>query len=477
MRRPHRTDRSAARRSALPPVVLALLFSSLAACSLFENKLEAVKSAGELVVLTRVSNTTYYDSPEGPAGFEYDLAKAFADHLGVGLRMVAADKFADVIPRLARGEADMAAAGITVTAARRALIRFTPPYQEIRQQVIYRLDDPRPAGVGDLVGRQIEVHAGTSYVERLTELKKEHPGLKWNETDKETEELLQLVWEGLLDVTIADSSIVALNRQYFPELQVAFDIQQPEALAWAFPRSDDNSLYDAAVKFLEEFRASGELRHLIDRYYGAAARSEYVNLMVYQLRIQNRLPRFQSTFEKAGKEFNHDWRLLAAIGYQESYWDPKATSPTGVRGIMMLTEETAKQMGVRNRLRADQSIHGGARYIRQMIDRMPDTVTGPDRVWLALAAYNVGIHHLEDARVLTEKQGGDPNKWNDVKERLPLLADKSWHPKTKYGFARGREPVVFVNRVRTYYDVLVKLDEEERAKGTTEALKLKAPAI
>lgn len=461
-----------------PALLLLLFIPYLLSCSFFENnKLRAVKSAGELVVLTRTSPTTYFETPDGPAGFEYDLVKSFADYLGVKPRFVIAEKFTDIIPRLIKGDADMAAAGITVTEARSKLVRFGPPYQLIRQQVIYRLGTDRPATVQDLIGRQIEVQGGTSYIERLNELKQVYPELKWTEADKDTEDMLQLVWEGLLELTIADSNIVAINRQYFPEIQVAFDIQKPESLAWALPLSEDQSLSNAAIKFLESSRASGELAQLIDRYYGPASHSNFINLSVFKVRIRSRLPQYQFLFEKAGQDFDLDWRLLAAIAYQESYWDPKATSPTGVRGIMMLTDETADQLGIADRLDAAQSIEGGTRYIQGLIEHLPPGITGPDRIWMALAAYNIGISHLEDARIITQKQGQDPNKWNDVKKYLPLLADAAWYPKTKNGYARGLEPVIFVNSVRTYYDVLVKLDDDERAKNKPEALNLKAPAI
>jgi membrane-bound lytic murein transglycosylase F len=455
------------------------LVGLLASCSLFDdNTLAQVKSSGELAVLTYKSPTTFFDSPEGPAGFEYDLAKAFADYLGVKLKLVVAESFGDILPRLQHTEADLAAAGLTPTESRRAQFRFTPPYMEIRQQVVYRLGTSPPARIPALAGRQIEVHAGTSYAERLHELRQQYPELTWTEVeDKETDELLQSVWEGLLELTIAYSHIVALNRQFFPELQVAFDIHTPVALSWAFPPGEDDSLYNAAVQFLEESRTSGELASLVDRYYGPASRSSYVNLTVYRLRIQNRLPEYQTLFERAAKHHNLDWRLLAAIGYQESYWDPRAVSSTGVRGLMMLTEETAQQLDVADRLDPESSISGGARYIRQMIDRIPPGVTGPDRVWMALAAYNIGIHHLEDARIITQSQGGDPDKWNDVKERLPLLAQRAWYSTARFGYARGQEPVRFVNRVRTYYDVLVRTDEEERSKKRSEALKMRVPAI
>lgn len=467
-------------RSRVTPILAWVAVASLlSSCSYFDdNRLHAVKRSGELTVLTYVSSTTYYETPEGPAGFEYDLAKAFADSLGVRLRVVVAPQFVEILPRLTQGEADFAAAGLAVTDARRAQVRFTSPYQQIRQQVVYRLGSARPAKIEELIGREIEVPAGTAYAERLSTLKQEHPALKWLESrERPSEDLLQLVWEGLLDLTVADSHIVAVNSQFFPELQVAFDLNKPEPMAWAFPLSDDTSLYDAAMTFFKDYQRSGSLAQVVDRYYGPASRSNFINLTVYQLRIRNRLPLYQSTLQQTAKKYGLDWRLLAAMGYQESYWDPTITSPTGVRGFMMLTSDTAGELGVADRLDAASSIEGGARYLRQIIDRLPERITDPDRQWFALAAYNVGINHLEDARILTQKQGGNPDRWNDVKERLPLLSEAKWYKQTRYGYCRGIEPVRFVNRIRTYYDVLAKIDEEEKLKNLTHALKLKAPAI
>jgi membrane-bound lytic murein transglycosylase F len=455
----------------------ALLAALLASCSLLETRLEQVRSAGEVVVIMPAGPTTYYVTPEGPAGFEYDLAKAFAEHLGVQLRVVALERHADVVPTLLKGGGDLVA-GLTLNDAPEAALRFTAPYQTIRQQVVYRLGSVWPQSVEQLPGRELEVRADSRHSRRLTELRREHPALRWLETtEKGSEELLQLVWEGLLDLTVADSHVIALNRQFFPELQLAFNIQEPEGLAWAFRADEDDTLYRAAAQFLVGQQKSGELAQLVDRYYGPASHANFINLTVYNLRIQNRLPYFQLMFEKVGKRHNLDWRLLAAIGYQESYWDPKAVSPTGVRGLMMLTAETAQRLGVKDRLDPLQSIEGGTRYLREMFERLPDTVTGQDRLWMAIAAYNVGLYHLEDARVITQAQGGDPNRWNDVKERLPLLESRKWAERAKYGFARGREPVLFVNRVRTYHDVLAKYDEEERARRHTEALKIKVPGI
>jgi membrane-bound lytic murein transglycosylase F len=443
-----------------------------------ETKLDAVKHAGELVVLTRNSPTTFYEGPDGPAGFEYDLAHAFAERLGVTLRMKTVDHFRDVLPMVADGQGDFAAAGITVTPLRETEIRFTPSYQTIRQQVVCNLTTAPPANVEGLIGRHLEVASGTSYVELLNQLKLVYPALSWTVIENvETEDLLAQVEQGLIELTVADSNIVDLSRQFNPDLRVAFDLGEPEKLAWAFPLSDDDSLFQAASQFLEDMRASGALAQLIERHYGAASRLNPFNVAVYTEKIRTDLPRYQQIFKKAGRRYALDWRLLAAISYQESYWNPEAVSPTGVRGIMMLTETTAQHLGIADRMDAHQSINGGAAYLRTLIDRIPEHIPEPDRTWFALAAYNVGINHLEDARILTQVQDGDPDRWADVKTRLPLLSKPAWYTKTKHGYARGYEPVQFVNRVRSYYEILRRADAANRARNRSDALRLRAPAL
>ena len=455
-----------------------ILFPVASGCTLSdETRLAAAKRAGEITVLTYAGTTTYYETPDGAAGFEHDLAKAFADHLGLRLRVALVPRYADVLPRLLAGQGDFAAADLTDTEARRARVRFAPPYFQVHQQVVYRLGDARPANAEDLFVRDVEVQSGTPAAETLRDLKGSRPDLAWTETDIGPEQLLQLVWEGLLDLTVADSNLVTLNRQYFPELQVAFDIGKPEPVAWAFRPTDDSSLSDAASAFLQEFKRSGALAQLVDRYYGPASRSNFINLTVFRARAHDRLPNYQQLLEDAGAKYKLDWRLLAALAYQESYWNPSSVSYTGVQGFMMLTRETAAELGIDDRLDVAASIDGGARYLRELLDRLPPRTGLPDRLWFALAAYNTGLYHLEDARIITQEQGGDPDKWTDVRKRLPLLAEPKWYTRARYGYARGDEPVRFVSRVRAYYDVLAKIDDEDKARHTTRALKLKAPAI
>ncbi|MFV1996943.1 MAG: membrane-bound lytic murein transglycosylase MltF [Acidiferrobacterales bacterium] len=441
------------------------------------NKLESVKKAGELVVLTRQSPTTYYEGPDGYLGIEYDMAKEFADLLGVELKMVVPSRFGDILTLLQKNKADMAAAGLTVTMARKKIVRFAPPYQRIRQQLVYRLGTKKPRSVADIVGEDIIVTAGTTYAERLGQLQKKYKNLAWEESrEMDTEQLVHAVAEGTLTFTIADSNIVDANRPLYPDLRIAFNMQKREALAWAFPLSQDASLYNEAIKYQNTIRRNGHIKVLLERYYGAVE-TDYFNMTLYQLRIQNVLPSFKRLFEEAGQKYNIDWRLLAAIAYQESNWNSRATSPTGVRGLMMLTESTAKEMEVEDRLDAAQSVEGGAKYIREMIDRMPDSIREPDRTWMALASYNVGYYHLMDAREITIRQRGNPDNWRDVKRRLPLLSRATVYTKLKYGYARGNEPVRYVSRIRRYYDVLTKLDKKVQDELRNDAIGLTAPAI
>lgn len=420
-----------------------------------DNQLERIKSRGELVVITRGSPTTYYEGAEGETGLEYDLASGFADYIGVKLRLVVADRFNEIIPSLIDEKVDLAAAGLTVTDERQQIIRFGPPYQEISQHIIYHRRHSKPEKLEDLYNSNIEIIAGTSHEENLKNLSQTHQDLHWTAIeDAESDQLLQLVWEKVIDYTIADSNELMIYQRFFPEIETAFEISKPQQLAWAFPQSDDSSLYDAANQYFEEIRKTGQLTQIIERHYGHTKDFDYVGTRRFLRHIKTRLKRYREFFENAGEKHSIDWKLLAAVGYQESHWNRRAVSPTGVRGIMMLTRDTAYQLGIKNRTNPKSSIFGGADYLSQMIARIDKEITDPDRTWMGLAAYNVGYYHLQDAREITAMRGGDPNKWIDVKESLPLLARRKWYKNTKHGYARGWEPVRYVENIRSYYDVL-----------------------
>ena len=452
----------------------------IAACDLFPTShLQRVKDEGVLRVLTRNNATTFYQGPHGPAGLEYDLVSAFAEYLEVRLKLEIPETLSQVLQKIQAGEADIAAAGLTVTDERKALFNFGTSYQRITPQLVYRVGTRSPKNLDALHG-SLEVVSDSSHAERLRSLQVEHPELSFQETKElDSEELLNLVWEQVIDFTVADSNEVAISRRFYPELRVAFDISPPEALAWAFPPGEDRSLVDKADEFLNALKENGQLDRLLKRYYAYVSEFDYVGTRRYMKHIDQRLPSYQAWFEQAGKDTGVDWRLLAAIGYQESHWNPKAVSPTGVRGLMMLTKATMQQMGInKNRHDAQASIDGGARYIARVKKRIPSRIKEPDRTWMALAAYNIGYGHLEDARILAKDDGADADKWIDVKKYLPLLSQKKWYQQTRYGYARGREPVRYVENVRSYYDILVWITDKERPPARqTPALTVDSPAL
>lgn len=456
-----------------------ILCLSLSACSRPPSLLEQVRQQNQLIVITRNSSTTYFEGPDGPTGFEYELAKRFADYLGVELHIVIPPNFNDILPLVALGDAHIAAAGLTVTDKRREKVRFGPAYLTITPQLVYRSGTPRPKSLADLNGT-LEVIAGSSHQEYLEQLQRQYPELKWeSNSEQNSEELLAMVWQQLIDYTVADSTELSVNRHFYPELSPAFDLGKPESVAWAFSKASDKSLYLAAVTFFNKLKTSGTLKQLVERYFSHVDDFDYVGTRRYQAHVEQRLPAFRDLFIKAAAEVDMDWRLLAAIGYQESHWDPDAVSPTGVRGLMMLTRDAAKDLSIEDRRDPEQSIHGGAEYLLRMRERIPERITEPDRTWLALAAYNVGIGHLEDARILTMKNKGDPDKWVDVKKNLPLLSKEKWFQQTRHGYARGREPVRYVENIRTYYDILVWLTEQEApaTTGRREPLQFGSPAL
>lgn len=434
---------------------LALISLLLGSCSLPVPLLEQVKRDGVMVVATRVSPTTYFQEKDGFSGMEYELVELFAAELGVKVRYVLPKSFSETIPVVERGEVHFAAAGLTITPSREERVRFTPAYQEIREQAVYLRGTRRPRDPEDLVGKQIEVLAGSSHEERLEQFKEDLPQLSWDSPQQVTsQELLKRVSTGEIEITLADSNELALARRFYPKLESAFEVGDPQRLAWAFPHAEDSSLFDAARDFMERIQQNGVLDQLLERYYGYTGRLNLVDKLTFERDLENRLPALEPFFKEAAEETGIDWMMLAAIGYQESHWNPKAVSPTGVRGVMMLTQATADQIGIDDRTDPRDSILGGARYLRLIEQKIPDRIAEPDRMWLALAGYNIGFGHLEDARILTQRDGKDPDKWADVKKYLPLLSKKKYYKTVKLGFARGREPVNYVDNIRNYHDLL-----------------------
>lgn len=431
--------------------------------------LEQVREAGELRVLSRNGPTTYYEGPKGYTGYEYTLLKGFADEIGVELVIVEESSLGKMFNRLTNTTSEhLAAANIAVTPKRSKRVQFTRPFIEVQQQLIYHKGLSEPRELGDLIGLDLVVIAHSAHVERLKEMHETYPELSWREIDNaEMIDLMEMVHKGEADAALVDSHAFELNRYAYSRVRAGFFLPGSQQLAWAFPPSEDASLYEAANAYLNRIAENGELAAIHHRFFQPMPVEEVDTADVFALmrRLEHRFPRWEEDLRAAGEEFGLDWTLLAAISYQESHWDPNSVSPTGVRGLMMLTRATASEVGVDNRIDPTQSIYGGARYFRNLLDRIPTRVTGEeDRLYMALAAYNVGMGHLEDARVLTERHGDNPNIWADVSKYLPLLSKRQYFSNTKHGYARGWEPVHYVRKVRSYHRILAWYAEQEERR-------------
>ena len=451
------------------PIIIFTLAILIGTCSSPPPLLDQVLETGELRVVTRDSPTAYIITSDGPSGPEFDLAQAFADDLGVALVMDPVASISEILPRLVSGKSHMAAAGLSITDTRREYLNFGHPYKSVDVHMIYKLGTGKPRSQDDVLDRSIEVTASSSHVDLLSTIQTSYPALQWVENaDVEVADLLAKVATGEIDITVADSPDFDIQRHFYPDLRVALDLDIGDPIAWGFPKGVGDTLLARADDFLIRSYRNGLLTQVQDRYYGFTKKFDYVGTRNFIRHFKSRLPRYRGMFEEAGNQWDVDWRLLAAIGYQESHWRSQARSPTGVRGIMMLTLATAAYLGLDDRLDPKNSIFGGAQYFARQIERVADTVAEPDRTWMALAAYNVGFNHIKDARTIVEWDGGNPDIWVNISEALPLLSQRKWYSRVPYGYARGWEPVLYVNNIRAYYNILLWLTEKEEIESPAE---------
>lgn len=448
--------------SSYKPLLFGLIFGIailLSSCQPYSNNTELSRILDEevLKVGSIYGRTTYYNGRISQEGFEYELAKGFAEFLDVRLEVYPYYSYAELIDQLDAKRVDLLAANITMTEARKQAYKFGPAYQSLNFELVYQKGKDRPHDLDDLEG-DLTIIANDLYREPMEAKAVEMANFSWQETsEKDIEELLEMVANGELDYTISDSNILAVARRRYANLGIGFSITDTLKLGWMLNKDTDDSLRAALLEYFGDLQSSGKLAVLEDKYFGHVRSFDFVDTRAFMRSVKHKLPKYKDMFEAhAGST---DWRLIAAMAYQESHWDPNAVSPTGVRGMMMLTLATASDLGVESRTDAEQSINGGARYFASLLRRIPARIQEPDREWMALAAYNIGLGHLEDARRITEREGYNPDLWIDVKKHLPLLRQKKYYKNTRYGYARGNEAVNYVENIRRYYDSLLWLEQ------------------
>ena len=454
-----------------PFLLVGGLFLSLVACDASKEPvsvLDRIKKEGILHVVTYNSPITYFEDRAGKTGFEYQLIKSFAKELGVNLAVEQVNNIDDVYATVADNPLWLGAASLVKNPTRMKQVSFSTPYLNVDTVVVYNKEGMRPTRVEDLLGKSLLVIKGSDQADQLKSLKEQYPNIAYQESDSvDVTDLLQSLEENKAGVALVSSNALAMTQVYYPNVRVGFTLKQNLEVSWVVAETkDDQSLLTEVNEFLDKSKQNGLITALNNRFFGHLDVLGYVGAYSFAQHLQERLPKYEKYFAAYGKQYNLDWKLLAAIGYQESHWDPSAVSPTGVRGLMMLTQNTATAMGVKNRLEAEQSIMGAAKLFDLLKQSLSDDIKDPDRIFFALAAYNMGQGHLADVQKIAEMNSLDPNAWHNINKVLPLISQKQWYKQVRYGYARGFETKQFVRNVRRYYDILNWLNYSQRENNT-----------
>lgn len=417
------------------------------------NALERIKRTGILRLITDNSINTYYYYNGQPTGFEYEIAVAFADFLNVELDVVVPG-WNNMFTCLEQGKGDFIASGLVITREGIEKVNFSIPYMTIRQHVIHHQKDSGPGKIEDLTSLTLHVNRETSYHSRLSELKKSGIPLNYILYDNvSTEELIRMVHDKEIKYTIASNTIALMSQRYYPDIRIGIPIQEKESLAWAV-RKKDPEMLEQVNKFFLYANETGLIKKISDQYFSNIKDSDPLDLKKFHKRVETRLPEYKQLIHKEAMKYGFDWKLIAAIVYQESQFDPDATSVNNIKGLMQVTSVAAEEMGISDRLKPSESITAGIRYFDKMIKKFDYLGDDHERISFALASYNVGYGHVSDAVKIAEDMGLDSTKWHNLKKTLPLLSKSSYYTKARYGYTRGWESVQYVERILTYYDIL-----------------------
>ncbi len=409
----------------------------------------------KITLITDNNSNAYHLYRGQPMGFEYELARAFADFLDVDLNVVTPG-WNSMEPFLETGQGDFIGAALTITERREKNLLFSQPYMAVQQQLVYHKSTPGIDTLEELAGKTIHVRRNTSYHHHLEAIRKSGIDIDIKLLDNiPSEEIIQRVANKTIKYTVVDSNIAQINRRYYPDIVIGIAIQDVEFVGWAVNPSEIR-LLDRINHFFYHINKTGYYKKLSNKYYGDIDNFDYFDVKKFHQRLHTRFPKYRRYIIQEAFKYGFDWRIIAAMVYQESHFDPFAKSFTGVRGLMQVTENTAREMGISNRLDPILSLRAGVKYLHTLYKRFDDIEDPNEKLLFAIGSYNVGYGHVKDAQKLAAADSLDPHKWASLEKTLPLLTKRKYYQKTRHGYARGREPVKHVRQVLMYYDILKK---------------------
>jgi len=431
--------------------------------------LDDIRDRDTLRAITTYSSTSYFVYRGRPMGFEFELLERLADRLDVNLKIVLADNLDSLFAMLHRGEGDIVAHSLAITGDRARELAFTAPIATTHQVLVQRkpknwrqmkrheIEPLLVRDPADLIGKEVHVRQNSSYFRRLVNLNEEIGGeikIVPAEGSQTTEELIKMVAAGVIDYTVADQNIAYIHKTYHPILDVATPLSLSQRIAWAVrPSSPD--LLEAVNEWLGEIKRTPDYYTIYNKYfknrkeYRRRFRSQYFTM------TGDKISQYDSLFRVHAREIGWDWRLLAAMVYQESQFDSQAESWAGAIGLMQMMPATAEQFGVTNLRDPHRSLDAGEAYLAYLQEEFADVADTVERIKFVLASFNVGENHVRDARRLAAADGADPDVWTDgVDEYMLKLSDPAYFndEPVKWGFSRGEEPVAYVADILDRFD-------------------------
>ena len=443
-------------------VVMSLLFIFKDYHPLNKNDYYRILQNNEIKIVTRFGPSDYYEIKSEENGYTYDVMKGFADFIGVKLTVITMDSLEDAINALNNREVDILAnMGVTNN------VKTSYAYNKVNQYIVYNSKyTSKPDEINDLNGNDIEIIDSIIIKNNLDSFLKPIDVNLVISKEKNIDEIINLIKDNKIKYTVVNNNELAIFNKYFPEIKIGFKIGENIPSTWAIPENTNHQLEEKLSEYFTQILKTNKLKKFYTKHFTGKLQYTFVGTRSFLADFLNVFPLYEFYFKKYAKLYNHDWRLLASIGYQESKWDKDAVSYTGVRGLMMLTKNTSKEMNVEDREDPIQSIEGGAKYLKKMLRSLPDNINNNDKIWYAIASYNIGFRHIEDAMKMADNEGVNSGNWYLLEPYILRLSQSKYYKNTKYGYARGWETLKYVQNIRQYYDILVFLDSQDNNNET-----------
>jgi len=416
---------------------------------------------------TRTSLLSYFKSGDNVIGYEFQLLKKFTEAQGLELKPILYNNNGDLFNDLENGKIDIAGGHLTITKDRSENFNFTAAISQTNIDLITHIGHRNKSEIQDFEDTRGIIIENSSYQELLNEMSEFKPTNLSTAADISLLEIIRKINRKEVDYTFGDSEIINIYQHFIPGIYQIIQLSEATDTAFMLRKNRSKDLKQQLDKFITNAKQTQLLKRLKEQIVLHLPDIDKANTVTFFDKLQTTWPQINDLVFQVAKENDFDAALLAAISYQESHWEVDAESFTGVKGLMMLTVSAAQDMDVEDRTDPRQSLEGGIRYLRYMQSKIPDRIEEPHKTLMALAAYNVGYGHLEDARILTQRAGKNPDDWFEIEPFLAKLNNPIIQHELKYGNADGYTAVIYVNNIMTYKQLMNwKINKEMKSTTT-----------